>query len=332
MSKPLVSRNQARKPDWIVVVRPGEIGGAVHACKSCADRWTEQSDGLIYQTQPFSRQIACQLNYDGCEDMPPADEAAAAQQPKDSDPPTPEQAQFLAALEAGQVTLKPSSELIDAAAAEIQPVKIVGLTGLNVRALRETFPEAVENGDLILTATTATWTTGTAGQIYTWLSTVMSGMPTRDSWKQSLHAVRRKLAKAAAESPEGQAQKQAILEKLGLAQQENDLDALPALEAAAEAAGHQYGADDDTAGDPDHNRAAPADEPGPAIDDQGVLHFQKDGKEQLAVVGLPGRVASDQLSVTVDGVRYGISISLGEIPGFPGVGLIARPDETGSWV
>ncbi len=62
-----------------------------------------------------------------------------------------------------------------------------------------------------------------------------------------------------------------------------------------------------------------------------TITFEADGKDHDAVVGLPltkspGR---DAMTRTVDGVTYQLFISLGSIPGYPGIGFIARPVEDG---
>lgn len=72
-------------------------------------------------------------------------------------------------------------------------VKVTGLTALNVAALREVFPTAIENGDLRLTATTAT--VDVCDFSHT-LAHAMSGLPGRGHPRHSLHAVLRKFRKA----------------------------------------------------------------------------------------------------------------------------------------
>lgn len=58
----------------------------------------------------------------------------------------------------------------------------------------------------------------------------------------------------------------------------------------------------------------------------GTITFEHDGTTYHAVVGLPQQgVASDAMVVDYGGVRYAISIALGAIPNYPGVGYIARP-------
>ncbi len=58
-----------------------------------------------------------------------------------------------------------------------------------------------------------------------------------------------------------------------------------------------------------------------------TITFVRDEKEYVAVVGPPATPVNGALTVEDDGVKYAISIALGSIPGFPGVGFIARPVE-----
>ena len=79
--------------------------------------------------------------------------------------------------------------------------KISGLTASNVRALRETFPDSLAEGNLKLTATTATWSVP-AHAALTALDGAMSLMPSKGHPRASLYAVVRKLVKAMeAETP-----------------------------------------------------------------------------------------------------------------------------------
>lgn len=75
--------------------------------------------------------------------------------------------------------------------------KIGGLTRLNVRALREVFPQMVNDGVLVLTATTATFHGFRAEEVLKILEYVMGTLPTAGHPRASLHAVRRKLVKEA---------------------------------------------------------------------------------------------------------------------------------------
>lgn len=57
-----------------------------------------------------------------------------------------------------------------------------------------------------------------------------------------------------------------------------------------------------------------------------TLTFQRDGSDHVAVISpIPARPVTDALTVEHHGRRYAISIALGDIPGYPGVGFIARP-------
>ena len=67
---------------------------------------------------------------------------------------------------------------------------ITRLTPSNVQALRDVFPDAVASGELILTATTATFAHGGARQE---IESKMAELPTRGHPRASLHAVVRKL-------------------------------------------------------------------------------------------------------------------------------------------
>lgn len=71
--------------------------------------------------------------------------------------------------------------------------KVTGLTFDNVRALREVFADPIEEGILIVTATTATFTGLTPDQAVRELDRVRLRLPSRGHPRQSLHAVRRKL-------------------------------------------------------------------------------------------------------------------------------------------
>ena len=73
--------------------------------------------------------------------------------------------------------------------------KASGLTFQNLSALREVFAAPIEEGILILTATTATFTGLTPDQAVRELDRVMLHLPSRGHPRQSLHAVRRKLVK-----------------------------------------------------------------------------------------------------------------------------------------
>ena len=75
-------------------------------------------------------------------------------------------------------------------------IKINGLTRSNVRALREVFAGAVAEGDIVLTATTATWTRASAEVALIALDTAMNRLPVHGHPRASLHAVRRKLERA----------------------------------------------------------------------------------------------------------------------------------------
>jgi len=76
--------------------------------------------------------------------------------------------------------------------------KITGLTSLNVDALREVFSHNVEDGVLVLTATTATFVNETPLEVVSRLDAAMYRLPTRGHPRHSLHAVRRKLVRLAA--------------------------------------------------------------------------------------------------------------------------------------
>lgn len=75
--------------------------------------------------------------------------------------------------------------------------KISGLTKDNVRALREVFPGAIQEGDIVLTVTTATWTRATPSLALLALDTAMGRLPIKGHPRHSLHAVRRKIARLA---------------------------------------------------------------------------------------------------------------------------------------
>jgi hypothetical protein len=72
-------------------------------------------------------------------------------------------------------------------------LKVTGLSVLNVRAIREVFPKAVEDGDIVLTATTATFTADDSART---VRSVIAQLPGRGHPRASLHAVARKLDKA----------------------------------------------------------------------------------------------------------------------------------------
>jgi hypothetical protein len=72
--------------------------------------------------------------------------------------------------------------------------KITGLSPLNVRALRETVP--ADLGLSELTATTATFSMD-AASAHRLVATTISRLPGRGHPRQSLHAVARKLQRAA---------------------------------------------------------------------------------------------------------------------------------------
>jgi hypothetical protein len=58
----------------------------------------------------------------------------------------------------------------------------------------------------------------------------------------------------------------------------------------------------------------------------GTITFQSGGEAHVAVVSVPqDSVPTDQLVVDYGGVRYAISMAMGSIPDYPGVGYIARP-------
>lgn len=80
---------------------------------------------------------------------------------------------------------------------------ITRLTPLNVRALRECFPNQVKQGFLVLTATTATWETHTPESALIQVETMIRRLPTRGHPKASLHAVARKLRAHPKHGPQG---------------------------------------------------------------------------------------------------------------------------------
>jgi len=75
--------------------------------------------------------------------------------------------------------------------------KITGLTALNVRAIREVFPLYVQDGEITTTASTATFNMP-AAEAAGLVAQAISRLPGRSHPKASLHAVSRKLARAAA--------------------------------------------------------------------------------------------------------------------------------------
>jgi hypothetical protein len=72
-------------------------------------------------------------------------------------------------------------------------LKITGLSYLNVEAIREVFPKAVEDGDIVLTATTATFAADDAERTVRY---AISQLPGRGHPRASLHAVARRLGAA----------------------------------------------------------------------------------------------------------------------------------------
>jgi hypothetical protein len=64
---------------------------------------------------------------------------------------------------------------------------------MNVRAIREVFPKAVEDGDIVLTATTATFAADDSART---VRSAMDRLPTRGHPRASLHAVLRKLERS----------------------------------------------------------------------------------------------------------------------------------------
>ena len=81
----------------------------------------------------------------------------------------------------------------------LSQTKITGLTYFNVDALRRVFPEAIERGQLEVTASTATFKMP-AREAHIYVRNAVLGLPGRSHPKASLHAVVRKLAKALAKA------------------------------------------------------------------------------------------------------------------------------------
>jgi hypothetical protein len=75
----------------------------------------------------------------------------------------------------------------------MNPTKIDKLTSFNVQALREQCTASLNDGDLVLTTSTATWTRSTPEQVLHRLNEIMVRLPSRGHPRASLHAVCRKL-------------------------------------------------------------------------------------------------------------------------------------------